>query len=669
MIRPLFVSSLLAAPLMAQQFPEVEPNDVASAAQVVALGSQVNCTLAAGEQDWFEFTTATGGYYLLSLAGGATSSLDTQMELYDATGTNVLAFNDDGQSLLSSLFLKLSSGTYKLKVVGFSASTAGAYTLDVSDTSWKPPTGIELEPNDTVATANLVADGAQLGCEMNLPVSVLADTAGAANTTTLIQSSTALTAGQYADGRHWLRFTSGANANEERRITANTAGDLTVDVVFPAAAAAGDAFEVLACDADVFRFDVTAPRALVGISVTEGSGSWVSGYSWEVLDSAGALVNSALYGTNAGDSGTFNARLTSYRVLPTGTWHARILRRKVALTGAPASGPANGNYHFELKVRDMNVGGVVAEAAEPNSTVATATPIAAGQQGQGNLTLSTGADASDLWGPITVSQQTLVCFQTDAGAAPAMSDTTVVLRQLLDPVAGTLSAGSSATSGNVLAGAGTSHARGTFNLLLPGTVYFLEVRSPGTTAATQAGNYVLEISLLDTPPYAAGNWATASANGTGCGTPGVPTISRVMGTSSTASFGELPIVGQTLVTRTTNLNGAGNLGLMLLGITGAQGINGALPGTPESVYSPLGLDLGFLGAPGCTSNVDPIVVQVLAGDASGTVDHVLPIPGNLFLAGFVMFMQPCKWDFATPVNALGIQPGNWARVIVGSRTF
>jgi hypothetical protein len=34
-----------------------------------------------------------------------------------------------------------------------------------------------------------------------------------------------------------------------------------------------------------------------------------------------------------------------------------------------------------------------------------------------------------------------------------------------------------------------------------------------------------------------------------------------------------------------------------------------------------------------------------------------------------MFMQPCKWDFATPVNALGIQPGNWARVIVGSRTF
>ena len=669
MIRPLLASSLCAVPLVAQQLPEVEPNDVASAAQVVALGTQVNCTLAAGEQDWFEFTSTTGGYYLLSLAGGATSSLDTQMELYDATGANVLAFNDDGQSLLSSLFLKLSSGTYKLKVVGFSASTAGAYTLDVSDTSWKPPTGIELEPNDTVATANLVADGAQLGCEMNLPVSVLADAAGAVNTTTVIQASTALAAGQYADGRHWLRFTSGANANEERRITANTAADLTVAVAFPAAAAAGDTFEVFACDSDVFRFDVTAPRALVGISVTEGAGSWVNGYSWEVLDSAGALVTSSLYGTNSGDSGTFNARLTSYRVLPTGTWHARILRRKTALTGAPAAGPANGNYHFELKVRDMNVGGVVAEAAEPNSTVATATPIAPGQQGLGSLTVSTGADASDLWGPIVVSQQALVCFQTDAGAAPAMSDTTVLLRQLLDPVAGTLSAGSSVTTGNILAGAGTSHGRGTFNLLLPGSVYFLEVRSPGTTAATQSGNYVLEMSLLDMPPFAAGNWATASANGTGCGTSGAPTISRVMGTSATAAFGELPIVGQTLVTRTTNLNGIGNYGLMLLGMSGAQGINGAPPGSPESVYSPVGLDLAAFGAPGCTANVEPMVIHILYGDASGAADHALPIPGNLWLAGYTLFMQPCKWDFTTPVNALGIQPGNWARAIVGSRTF
>ena len=317
----------------------------------------------------------------------------------------------------------------------------------------------------------------------------------------------------------------------------------------------------------------------------------------------------------------------------------------------------------------MNVGGVVAEAAEPNSTVATATPIAPGQQGQGSLTISTGADAGDLWGPIMVNQQALLCFQTDAGAAPAMADTTILLRQLTDPAAGTLTAGSSVTIGNALAGAGTSHARGTFSFLLPGTVYYLEVRSPGTNAATQAGNYVLEISLIDMPPYAAGNWVTASANTAGCGTPGVPTISRVMGTSSTAAFGELPIVGQSLVTRTTNLNGAGNLGLMLLGITGAQGIGGAPAGSPQSVYNPIGLDIGFLGAPGCTSNVDPIVVQILAADASGTADHVLPIPGSLWVAGFVMFMQPCKWDFSTPINALGIQPGNWARVIVGSRTF
>ena len=649
-------SLLLATPLLAQQFPEVEPNDTAAAAQIVALGSQINCNLVAGEQDWFQFTTP-GGYMRIAIK----STIDSQMELWDAAGANVLAFNDDGQGLQSSFWMNLAAGTYNLKVDGFSATTAGVYSLDVAAPSSKPLTGNEVEPNDVLASATPVADGAQIGGSLRPAVSVLADVAGATNTTTLTQSTAALTAGAYADGRYWLRFTSGANLGLRRRISANTAADITVAAAFPAAAAPGDTYEVFEYDSDFYRIDVTAPRALVAFSLTDGDDTWVDGWTWEVRDAAGALVPTSL-GTSAGDSSLYNARVTNFRVWPTGTYYVRVFERRSALTGAPTVGPDNGNYRFELKVRDMNTGGVVVEAAEPNSTVATATPIAPGQQGQGVVT--NGADTIDLWGPITVPSQSVVCFQTDAGAgAPALLDSTINLRQLTDPVAGTLGAATAVTTGNALnTTAGASHGRGTFNFLLPNTVYYLEVVSPGVAAA-QSGSYVLEISVLDAPTYAAGNVATASANAAGCGTAGVPTIGRAIAT-------ELPILGQTYVTRTTNLNGPGNLGLMVLGLSGAQGPSGAPAGTPQSIYNPQPLDLTLLGAPGCTLNVNPLQIDVLLADpVSLAADYVLPIPGTPGLQGFTLFMQPAKLDFLTPANALGVQPGNWMRIIVGTRAF
>lgn len=651
-------SLLLATPLLAQQFPEVEPNDTAAAAQIVALGSQINCSLVAAEQDWFQFTTP-GGYMRIAIK----SSIDSQMELWDATGTNVLAFNDDGQSLQSSFWMNLAAGTYNLKVDGYSATTAGAYSLDVSVPGSKPLNGNEVEPNDVLATATPVADGAQIGGSLRPAVSVLADVAGATNTTTITQSTAALAAGAYADGRHWLRFTSGANLGLRRRISANTATDITVASAFPAAAAPGDTYEVFEYDSDFYRVDIAAPRALVAFSVTDGDDNWVDGYTWEVRDAAGALVPTSL-GVSAGDSGTFNGRTTNFRVWPTGTYYVRVFERRSELSGPPAVGPDNGNYRFELKVRDMNTGGVVVENAEPNNTIATATPIAPGQQGQGNISISTGADASDLWGPIVVSQQSLLCFQTDGGAAPALLDSTIGLRNVLDPVAGTLSAPTNSTAGNVLnTTAGASHARGTFNFLLPGVTYYLEVVSPGTNATTQAGNYVLEISLLDAPTYAAGNVASATANAAGCGTAGVPTIGRAIAT-------ELPILGQTYVTRTTNLNGPGNLGLMVLGLSGAQGPSGAPAGSPQSIYNPQPLDLTFAGAPGCTLNVNPLQIDVMLADpVTFAADYLLPIPSVPGLQGFTLFMQPAKLDFLTPANALGVQPGNWMRIIVGTRAF
>ncbi|MFO0419821.1 MAG: hypothetical protein ACK53T_10495 [Planctomycetota bacterium] len=654
-------SLLLATPLLAQQLPEVEPNDTAATAQVVALGAQVNCNLAAGEVDWFRFTTP-GGYMRLA----TTSALDLQLELSDATGTTVQAFTDDGQGLNPSLWMNLAAGTYSIKIDGFSATVTGAYSMEISTAGSKPLTGNEVEPNDTIATATVATDGAQLGGSLRPAVQVLTDVAGATNTTTITQSTAALTAGAYADGRYWLRFTSGANSGQQRRISANTATDITVASAFAAAATAGDAFEVLEYDSDYYRVDVTAPRALVAFSVTDGDDTWVRGWSYEVRDAAGALITSATLGTNVADSNVFNPRVTSFRVWPTGTYYVRVFERRsdaVITNAAAAAAPANGNYRFELKVRDMNTA-VVVENAEPNNTVATATPIAPGQQGQGNISISTGADASDLWGPITLTSQSLICFQTDAGAAPGLLDSTINLRQLLDPVAGTLGAPTAVTVGNALnTTAGNSHGRGIFNFFLPNTVYYLEVVSPGTNAATQSGNYVLEISVTDAPTYSVGQFAAVIANGAGCGTAGVPTIGRVIAT-------ELPILGQTFASRTSNLNGPANLGLLLIGTSGALGPSGAPAGSPQSIYNPQPLDLTLFGAPGCTLNVNPLLTELLVADpVTFTADYALPLPAAQAFAGVTLFLQPVKLDFLTPANALGVQPGNWLRLILGTRAF
>jgi hypothetical protein len=108
---------------------------------------------------------------------------------------------------------------------------------------------------------------------------------------------------------------------------------------------------------------------------------------------------------------------------------------------------------------------------------------------------------------------------------------------------------------------------------------------------------------------------------------------------------------------------------MVIGTSGALGPNGAPAGSPESIYNPQPLDITLIGAPGCTLNVNPVVIELLTGDLSGTADYTLAIPGNLSLSGTVLFWQPCKWDFATPINTLGIQPGNWARTVLGNRSF
>ncbi|MBM3961013.1 MAG: hypothetical protein FJ306_03810 [Planctomycetes bacterium] len=828
-MRFLAASSLFfAAPLMAQVFPETEPNDTVANAQIVALGSQINGSVTAGDVDWYTFTTP-GGYHSIQMLSDTTTGVDFVMDIFDASGTTLLAWCDDSGQLnytrYPSYFGVVPAGTYTIRCKAFSSTSTGNYQFNLGQTASKPYTGNEIEPNDTLATAQPVGDGTQLNASLAAPIvvntnaaaaaTVVASDAVASSTATIITTAGAQVAGTY-NGLYFVRFTSGANVGQSRRITSNTATTITTEswgtsipaatdtfeiitnaatilsdtvasatttvitstaaltatvfstpsnthavrfltganagqsraitantattittaawntapvagdqyvVVsggssnsialatpvtanqfgsapgtgsifwvrctsglnvgqshrvqtntantillasgFANAPAPGDTFEVDQYDSDLYRVDVTAPKAMVVFSVTDGTLPWVSGWSYEVLDAAGALVNSMTFGTNLADSSAFQGRVSSFRVFSTGTYYVRIFqRRSTPTTSTPIV--VTGNYRFELKQRDFNTGGTVTET-EPlggpnaNNTAATATPINPGQIGVGNITNSAGTDPSDLWGPITVPTASLIGFQVSAAATGTpLTDASLELVQLLDPVAGTLGTPSSVTGGNALE-VGSLNPRGLFNFSLAGTQYYFRVLSPGTGAA-QAGDYNLEITIPDLPTYLTANYATASANATGCGTAGVPTIGRV-------GSWEQPVIGQTFVQRVTNLNGLGNLGLLVLGTSGALGPSGAPAGSPQSVYNPQPLDLTLFGAPGCFLNVDPLDIQVLVGDATGTADFALPTPGNLALIGFVLFSQPCKWDFATPVNPLGIQPGNWSRIILGTRTF
>lgn len=132
-ISPLLPSVLaLAGGLTAQRVAEVEPNDTLAQAQVLIPGSQVTANLAAGDQDWFQFTLAGSGQVHLRTTGNfsVNPSVDTVVFLFDAAGTTRLAWNDNASGLLSDLGATLPAGSYTVQVVGKTGTTAGDYGLD-----------------------------------------------------------------------------------------------------------------------------------------------------------------------------------------------------------------------------------------------------------------------------------------------------------------------------------------------------------------------------------------------------------------------------------------------------------------------------------------------------------------------------------------------------------
>ena len=145
--------------------PRVEPNDSAAQANIVTVSSNFTTTIIGsinpvGDLDYFKFTLATksGVFFdVNSRETGLSTTLDSALTLYDSSGTNVIATNDNGYdfntgyplqaayasstSADASLYEDLNPGTYYIEVSGV-GNTSGAYNLLVTpDTNYSatPP--------------------------------------------------------------------------------------------------------------------------------------------------------------------------------------------------------------------------------------------------------------------------------------------------------------------------------------------------------------------------------------------------------------------------------------------------------------------------------------------------------------------------------------------------
>lgn len=487
------------------------------------------------------------------------------------------------------------------------------------------------------------------------------------NTTTVFRTLLPLVPGLYNPttggntlGHYHVRFTSGANAGLDRVIQGNTVSSITMASITNVPAA-GDTFVIEQVDADYYQVVLTDPFNALWFQINEGDAPWVYGHKWELYNSAGnallpaTSVQTPAFGTQSGTASNLAARSSQARVWPAGTYYIAV-RNPVAAFAAAGTMPGGivptGNYMLELFAAPVGNAGGVSET-EPvggpnaNNTAATATPIALGQTGMGNVTISTGTDPSDWWGPINITSPVTITFQVRRGAtATPMIDSTLNLRDSAGNIVLT------ATGGNILDVPTTSttglHGRTTVTFYLSSQTYYAEVISP-STGVTQMGDYELQISTAGPAPYVLGSYATFAANGT-CGTAPFPTLATQF------SPGEVPALGSTF---SRQLSGCPADALFLL----MQGISTTL----ANGVTPLPYDLTPDGAPGCTINVDPFAITFMMADAAGVGEISTQLPGTVALRGFFWFEQ--AFVLNPLANALGVQVSNYARPLTGERTY
>jgi hypothetical protein len=131
---------------------EIEPNGSAATANPIAGGDIYAAALSpAADQDWFAFTTTGGSASFETGAGPAVAAGDTKIYLYGTNGTTQIGYDDDGGAGFYSLvtYNFTAAGTYYVRVIHYSATGTGNYTLTSTAVAPPPPPAV----NDLCAGA------------------------------------------------------------------------------------------------------------------------------------------------------------------------------------------------------------------------------------------------------------------------------------------------------------------------------------------------------------------------------------------------------------------------------------------------------------------------------------------------------------------------------------
>lgn len=161
--------------------------------------------------------------------------------------------------------------------------------------------------------------------------------------------------------------------------------------------------------------------------------------------------------------------------------------------------------------------------------------------------------------------------------------------------------------------------------------HYVAVFNATNQVPTSNGLFAMEVVMTWAP---GSGCASKTLFGSGCDSPVLSLDSN------------LPRLGTNFTLTTTNVNATSPVGLLFFG--------------DQQIAPPL--DLGFLGAPGCSAHGNANLTSAAFPVTAGTGSVVVPLPNNPLLTGLTLVSQAAAF---TPNNAFGLSTSNGLLWIVG----
>jgi serralysin len=123
------------------------PGTTSTTSSISVGGSTTNSLEVLGDHDWYAITLTAGQSIQINVTSPG-QTVDTYVNVYDASGNNILAHDDDSPTGTNSILglTAPTTGTYYIDVGAWDDQSTGSYTLSVK--AWTPP---PVATYDTIA--------------------------------------------------------------------------------------------------------------------------------------------------------------------------------------------------------------------------------------------------------------------------------------------------------------------------------------------------------------------------------------------------------------------------------------------------------------------------------------------------------------------------------------